>query len=32
MVNVKDPDKYTRNVRLLVPRWPEEHEEHLVLP
>ena len=27
MVNVKDPGKYTRRVRPLVPRSPEEHEE-----
>jgi len=29
MVNVKDPGKYTRRVRPLVPRSPEEHEEQL---
>ena len=29
MVNVKDPAKYTRRVRSLVPRSPQEHEEPL---
>jgi hypothetical protein len=29
MVNVKDPGKYTRRVRPVVPRSPQEHEEHL---
>jgi hypothetical protein len=29
MVNVKDPGKYTRRVRPLVPHSPEEHEEQL---
>ena len=29
MVNVKDPGKYTRRVRPLMPRSPEEHEEQL---
>jgi hypothetical protein len=29
MVNVKDPAKYTRRVRSLVPRSPQEHEEQL---
>jgi hypothetical protein len=29
MVNVKDSGKYTRRVRPLVPRSPEEHEEQL---
>jgi hypothetical protein len=29
MVNVKDPGKYTRRVRSLMPRSPQEHEELL---
>ena len=29
MVIVKDPGQYTRRVRPLVPRSPEEHEEQL---
>jgi hypothetical protein len=29
MVNVKDPGKYTRRVRALVQRSPEEPEEQL---
>jgi hypothetical protein len=29
MVNVKDPGRYTRRVRPLVPRSPQEHEEHV---
>ena len=29
MVNVKDPGTYTRRVRPLVPRSPEEHEGQL---
>jgi hypothetical protein len=29
MLNVKDPGQYTRSVRPLVPRSPEEHEEQL---
>src|SRR5213082_1991648 len=31
MLNVKNSDRYTRSVRFLGPRSPEEHEEHLVL-
>ena len=31
MLNVENPDRYTRSVRFLGPRSPEEHEEHLVL-
>jgi hypothetical protein len=29
MVTVKDPGQYTRRVRPLVPRSPEEHEEQV---
>ena len=29
MLNVKDPGTYTRRVRPLVPRSPEEHEVQL---